>query len=301
MAGLIAAANESGYIGAAPGAQIVPLKITDGQTVKISAVCRAIYGAVDDYSCAVINLSLGVTTDYESLEEAVAYAEEHDVVVVSAIGNGGGSARYYPALYDTVIGVGSVDSNGMVYYRSNHNEGVFITAPGVDVRSTASAGGYTTSTGTSFAVPQVTAAAAVLRGIDGTLKPGEIRELIAETASDRGAEGYDEYYGHGILNLAGCVTALTGKTEKTGMPCIFLPETGQATKLRNDSDSTVRCTYLLAEYDGDGRCLGVASREYTLAPGETVAIETPSGGSNYGQFVCDPDTMAPLAEARKSP
>ena len=300
VAGLIAAANDSGYIGAAPGAGIVPLKITDGQTVKISAVCRAIYGAVDDYSCDVLNLSLGVTTDYRSLEEAVRYAEEHRVVVVSAIGNGGGRARYYPALYDTVIGVGSVDSSGMIYYRSNHNEGVFVTAPGVDVRTTASTGGYVTSTGTSFAVPQVTAAAAVLRGIDGTLTPGEIRELIAGTACDRGAEGYDEYYGHGILNLAGCVDALTGGMGE-GMPCVLLPRTGPASKLRNDSDSIVRCTYLLAEYEENGRCIGVTSRQYVLAPGETVEIAVPGGGAGFGQFVCDTDTMVPLAEARKSP
>ena len=300
VAGLIAAANANGYIGASPGAGIVPLKITDGQTVKISALCRAIYGAVDDFSCDVLNLSLGVTTDYRSLKEAVSYAEEHGVVVVSAVGNGGGRARYYPALYDTVIGVGSVDSSGMIYYRSNHNEGVYVTAPGVDVRTTTSSGGYTTSTGTSFAVPQVTAAAAVLRGIDDRLTPKQIRELIAETADDRGAEGYDEYYGHGVLNLAGCIAALTGGM-KEEMPCVFLPQTGAAAKLRNDSDSVVRCTYLLAEYGENGRCLGVTSRQYVLAPGETVVIEAPSDGSNYGQFVCDSETMAPLAEARKSP
>ena len=209
VAGLVAAAGEDGYIGVALGAEIVPIKITDGKSVKVSVICRAIYGGIDEYHCDVLNLSLGVTKEYESLREAIDYAEERNVVVVSAAGNGGTQTMYYPARYDTVIGVGSVDSNGATYYRSNHNASVFITAPGVDVRSTAAAGGFLNCTGTSFSVPQAAGAAAVLMGIDPDLTPGGIRDLMSSTASDQGEEGYDEYYGYGVLNLAGCVTALT--------------------------------------------------------------------------------------------
>ncbi len=210
VAGLIAAAGDSGYIGAAPGAEIVPLKCTDGKSVKISAICRAIYGAIDEYGCDVLNLSLGVQTEYESLREAIAYAEDKHVVVISAVGNGGSSAQYYPASYETVIGVGSVDRNGDLYSRSNHNLSVFLTAPGVAVRSTDVRGSYSESTGCSFAIPQVSAAAAVMLGIDPSLTPEEIMEILSETAVDRGMEGYDEYYGYGILNLGGCVAALKG-------------------------------------------------------------------------------------------
>ena len=213
VAGLISGAGDNGYIGAAPRATLVPLKVTDGKSVRISAICRAIYGGVDDYACDVLNLSLGVTSEYQSLREAVAYAEEHHVVVVSAVGNGGSAAIYYPARYDSVIGVGSVDATGGLYYRSNHNASVFLTAPGAGVRSTAAAGGYMLCTGTSFAVPQVSAAAAVLLGMDRSLTPGEIRDLLAGTAMDRGAEGYDEYYGYGVLNLAGCAEALAARME----------------------------------------------------------------------------------------
>ncbi len=49
VAGLIAGAGEHDCIGAAPMAEIVPLKCTDGQTVRVSALCRAIYGGIDDY------------------------------------------------------------------------------------------------------------------------------------------------------------------------------------------------------------------------------------------------------------
>ncbi|MBR4132470.1 MAG: S8 family serine peptidase, partial [Oscillospiraceae bacterium] len=38
VAGLIAGVNDKGYIGAAPGAALVPLKVTDGRSVKISTL-----------------------------------------------------------------------------------------------------------------------------------------------------------------------------------------------------------------------------------------------------------------------
>ena len=219
IAGLVAAAAENGYIGTAPGAEIVPLKVTDGKTVKVSAICEAIYAAIDTYGCNVLNLSMGVQTDYEALREAVAYAEEKNVVVVSAVGNNGSSAVYYPAGYDTVIGVGGVDSGGNVSHSSQHNASVFLTAPGVKVRSIAASGGYISSSGTSFATPQAAGAAAVLLGMDGSLTPDAIRTILAQTAVDRGAEGYDEYYGHGLLNLSGCVELLADRQVQAGNSC----------------------------------------------------------------------------------
>ncbi|MCR4623413.1 MAG: S8 family serine peptidase, partial [Alphaproteobacteria bacterium] len=91
------------------------------------------------------------------------------------------------------------------------NSGVSIAAPGLNLRSIGNAGGYERFSGTSFAVPQVAGAAAVLLGIDPTLTWRQITDLMAGTASDRGEAGYDVSYGYGILNLSGCVEALTGE------------------------------------------------------------------------------------------
>ena len=299
IAGLIAAQTEEGYIGTAPQALIVPLKVTDGKTVRISALCEAIYGAVDDYGCQVLNMSMGLQSDPQALREAIAYAESRGVVVVSAVGNNGSRTLYYPAGYDSVIGVGAVDSNSVLYYNSDHNESVFLTAPGVDVRSTASGGGCTASTGTSFAVPQVTGAAAVLLGIDWSLTPAAIRTLLARTASDIGDEGYDEYYGYGLLNLGGCVALLTEGEDRTGEICSFLPETGPAAAIRNNTDGELDCTYLLAEYDETGVCLEVKTWRFTLPAGGKAELAAPNKGTNYGQFVYETNTLRPLTEARK--
>ncbi len=300
VAGLIAGAGDHGYIGTAPEAELVPLKITDGKAIKVSAICRAIYGGIDDYDCDVLNLSLGVTGEFQSLKEAVDYAESQNVLLVSAVGNTGRTTAYYPAGYDSVIGVGAVDRDGNVSSRSNHNASVFLTAPGTDVRSLDASGSYSLHTGTSFAVPQVAGAAAVLLGIDPTLSPWEIMDLLAASAIDRGTEGCDEYYGYGILNLGGSVRMLTGEEEHLD-PCSFLPETGPASQIRNNSGAVISGTYLLAAYDEDGVCLEVKSYPLQIPAYGTVEIQTPPTGSRYGQFVYETETMKPLTTERRSP
>ena len=225
VAGLIAGAGVHGCIGAAPMAEIVPLKCTDGQSVKVSALCSAIYGAIDDYGCNVLNLSMGIQTDHPALAEAVAYAEEKNVVIIAGAGNGGGKTLYYPAAYETVIGVGAVDRGGVWYSSSNHNAGVFLTAPGVSVRTTDHRGGYAVASGCSFSVPQVSGAAAVLLSLDRSLTPQEIRELFRSCAADRDSTGWDEYYGYGILDLAACTEKLAETASEYTPP---LPADGTA-------------------------------------------------------------------------
>ena len=299
VAGLIAAAGDSGYIGAAPGAEIVPLKCTNSNTVKISAICQAIYDAIDMFGCTVLNLSLGVATEYDALRDAISYADKRGVVVVAAAGNGRKETLMYPACYDTVIGVGAVNGEGVVYANSNHNESVFLTAPGVSVRTTSCQGGYTTGTGTSFSVPQVAAAAAVLLGIDGTLTSQEIMDLLAQTASDRGTPGYDEYYGYGILNVGGSAAILAGEPDPSE-PCQFLPAEGTAVALRNNTGAELDCIYLLAEYSDDGACRSVKTVPITVPPWLTVAIDAPSGDVPFVQIVCRAEDFTPLIPARTS-
>ena len=216
VAGLIAGKDENGALGAAPGAYLVPLKVTNGKSISTAAVCRAIYGGIDDFGCSVLNLSLGIRTDSEALREAVEYAERQGVVIVSAVGNNGNASRYFPACYETAIGVGAVDETGAVYYRSNQNDSVFLTAPGANVKTAGRPGGYTNVNGTSFAVPYVTAAAAVLRGVDPALTPGDVRDLLAVSATDKGAVGWDKTFGWGVVNIGDSVTALIEKAQDPG-------------------------------------------------------------------------------------
>ena len=220
-------------------------------------------------------------------------------MLVSAVGNKGNATLYYPAAYETVIGVGAVDSGGNVAWMSNRNDSVFLTAPGMDVKTTGVNVGCVTDSGTSFSTPIVSAAAAVLLSIDHTLLPEEIRTLLAGTATDRGAAGWDANYGYGILNMAQAVAQAEAQAaeqeEIPDMPCAFT----SASILRNYTDEARNVIYFLASYDDNGRCLAVQSWQLTVPAGRKIAIQAPDEGTRYGQFVCDADTMIPLAHARK--
>lgn len=297
VAGLIAGAGEYGCIGTAPLCQIVPLKCTDGETVKVSALCRAIYGGIDDFGCRVLNLSLGIGTDSQALRDAADYAVVKGVVLVAGIGNGGNAKLCYPAAYQSVIGVGAVNREGVWYERSNHNAAAFIAAPGEEVLTLDAQGGYAPASGCSFAVPEVTGAAAVLLSADGTLTPGKIMDLLRETASDAGSTGYDEYYGWGILNLAESVRRVAGEAVRADPACVFLPEgAGPASAVRNRTDGVLLCVYMLAEYGDDGACLGVRSVRLEIPPRGTVEVPVPEA-ARWGQYLSDWEGV-PLAPSR---
>ena len=116
-----------------PKVRLVPLKCFDDKTTNVSVICKAIYGAVDDFGCDVINMSFGLMEDSIALKEAIDYAAGKGVIIVAAVGNDGTEELCYPAAYDNVIGVGSVDKNEGVSSVSQHNKSVFITAPGVHI------------------------------------------------------------------------------------------------------------------------------------------------------------------------
>ena len=213
VTGVIAATagNGLGISGIAPEVELVPLKCYNSSGGNVASLAGAIYAGVDTYQCQVLNMSLGVKSDsLETLKGAVEYAAEQGVILIAAVGNtrGGNSSTgddplMYPAAYDMVIGVGAVDSSKEIAYFSYQNESVFVTAPGVsvyglDIEKTDD---YRTDSGTSFAAPAVTAAAALMLSADPELTPQAFKDLLQSTAEDLGADGYDTVYGHGLVSI----------------------------------------------------------------------------------------------------
>ena len=297
VAGLIAGGGENGMVGAAPKATVIPLKCFEGNKTQVSTVCRAIWAAVDDYHCDVINMSLGITDDSVALREAIAHAEENGVIVVAAVGNGGTRVKYYPASYDEVIGVGNVNSAGTVYKSSNHNESVFLTAPGAEVISLNNLGGYGAFTGCSFSTPLVTGAVADLLSLEPDLKRADVSAILSATAADRGKTGWDEYYGWGILNLRGCVLSLEPELDFR----LTAPRTEEGrryTSVVNHTDSDTTCFVITAQYDENGRQRAIAM-EPILVPArgrETLAL--PEDACKV--FLCG-EVFLPLAPALEVP
>jgi hypothetical protein len=254
VAGLIGAGvnNGVGIAGLAPSAQLLVAKVvTKSRAIPVEAEAKAIRWAVDN-GARVINMSLGGIRDpldpdrdsYSRLEaDAIAYAVSNGVVVVAAVGNADQAPsspwRYasYPAALPHVLGVSATTDTGSIPVFSNRDR-IYndIAAPGLRILSalprpltarypTCTEQGYSIcgpedyreAQGTSFAAPQVSAAAAVLLSLRPTLRPEQVTKILESTASDLDAStgcaacgpGRDAYSGWGRLDVGAAIAALS--------------------------------------------------------------------------------------------
>lgn len=99
---------EPPFHGAAPGAAVIPYRVTD--TVLIDAVQRQVAEAIDDAvgkGCRVLSMSLGGIVPFARLARAIDRAYEAGVIVCAAAGNVIREVTY-PGRYNRVVTVGGV-------------------------------------------------------------------------------------------------------------------------------------------------------------------------------------------------
>ena len=221
VAGLIAARTNDGVgiAGLAPPAQLLVAKVVGPQrSIPVEAEARAIRWAVAK-GARVINMSLGGLREpgdpsrdtYSRLEaDAVSYAVSKGVLVVAAVGNSDQAPfqpwQYasWPAALPHVLGVSALSRKGSSPAFSNRDPQFNdIAAPGEGILSTfplaltaarpdceeqgySSCGPeeYRSAEGTSFATPQVTAAAAMLLATSPGLAPDQVLALLEQSAVD---------------------------------------------------------------------------------------------------------------------
>lgn len=150
----------------------------------------------------VVNMSLSGPAN-TTLESVLTRLSGPDgAVVLAAAGNGGpGAPVSYPAGYPGVIAVTAVDRRGQIYRRAQRGPHLDLAAPGVEVWSATSISGFRPKTGTSFAVPFATAAAAILMSRDPSATPAGVAEALRAQVRDLGAPGPDVVFGAGLLAL----------------------------------------------------------------------------------------------------
>ena len=126
----------------------------------------------------------------------------------------------YSSLEGKLIVVVALDENNEVASFSNRC-GVArdwcISAPGVNINSTINGNAYGELSGTSMAAPHVSGALAVLLEQHPELTTTQIVNLLLDTATDLGATGIDDIYGHGLLNLNAAVQATGPFSIVTGL------------------------------------------------------------------------------------
>ena len=106
----------------APGADVLDVRVLDDDGKGTYAnVEKGIRWAVDN-SADIIVMSFVGDKKSALLENALTYAEEHEVLVVASAGNYSSEKACYPAAYPTVISVGALDENGNVQDYSNFGD-----------------------------------------------------------------------------------------------------------------------------------------------------------------------------------
>ena len=187
--------------GAAPGAELLAFPVLD-QDGKGSSfgLAEAILKATDQ-GVRIINMSLGSEGDSPVVREAVAYALARNVVLVAAAGNEAVNRVSYPAAYEGVMAVASVDADRNHLYFSNRGKSIDLAAPGFAVVAAWPGGKNVEVTGTSASTALVTGAVAALLSREPGLSGRQAAELMTKYADATGLPGAAEEIGGGVVNL----------------------------------------------------------------------------------------------------
>ncbi|HEY9857280.1 MAG TPA: S8 family serine peptidase, partial [Stenomitos sp.] len=229
VAGIIGAelGNKQGIAGVAPHCTLLPVKIfpnpslkpdprvggEDPEAVIASVVARGIVYATD-HGAQVINMSLGFSHESQALAAAVDYAVQKGVSVLVAAGNERMEGSPVNALANLpgVIGVGATDEEDRVTFFSNAGRYVSVSAPGWRILSTMPSffnglvgKPYQYMDGTSMACPNAAGVAALVRSANPRLSPPQVKDVLEQSAEDRGPAGWDDSYGFGRVNAARAV------------------------------------------------------------------------------------------------
>ena len=208
VAGTIGAlgGNSIGVVGVNWQIQMVALKFLSsaGSGTTVGAI-----GAVNYFTNAAISArtagsaenfvatsnSWGGGSYNQGLFNAITAAAKQDILFVAAAGNNNSNndaVPYYPNSYSTapvtgheaVISVASITSSGSRSSFSNYGAtSVDIAAPGSDIWSTISNGGFGSYNGTSMATPHVSGAIALYASLFPNATSAQIKEVLLRSAT----------------------------------------------------------------------------------------------------------------------
>lgn len=209
IAGIIAASdNEIGIRGVSPNVEIYSVKVLDDKgRGKVRDLVRGIRWCIDN-RVQVMNISFGMSSDNSELRKAIETAINSGIIVVAAAGNNYGGKTDYPANYKDVISVTAVNSNYKMTSFSARGK-VDFSAPGVDILTTSSNGGYGMYSGTSLAAAYVTGIVAIILeepekfGISKLKKNKKFSSEMIDILRRYSVKiGNRTYYGNGFIKLS---------------------------------------------------------------------------------------------------
>lgn len=224
VAGIIGAHGWSQPPGVAGAAMLLPVRglaaAVQGRRPKRVGVgalpdLNEAMKVVADLGADCINMSFGTPASIvpdgpPPHQEVIAYAARLGCALVAAMGNSGKEEVYWPAAYPEVIAVGSVDESGIRSSFSTYGSHISLCAPGEKIFSAARRG-YSVGSGTSYAAPFVSGAAALVmahaRRKNRKLGGADVKKLLMDTATPLGG-GFNPETGAGLLNIIAALDRL---------------------------------------------------------------------------------------------
>ncbi|WP_049921135.1 S8 family peptidase [Halopiger djelfimassiliensis] len=196
VAGIAAGAtdNGTGHAGISNCSLLSARALGDGGGGSLSDIADAIQWSADQ-GADIINMSLGGGGYTETMASACEYAYNQGSLLVAAAGNDYGSSVSYPAAYDTVVAVSSLDEGETLSNFSNYGPEIELAAPGGDVLSSIPWDDYDSFDGTSMASPVVAGVAGLTLSAHSNLSNDELRQHLQETAVDIGLSEDKQGYG----------------------------------------------------------------------------------------------------------
>jgi thermitase len=185
-------------VDAAPDADLLIVKVyADNRcTGSTDLWARGVVYATDQ-GADIIVLALGNYWYSQQGADAIEYAIAAGVLVIAAAGNDASASDFYPAAYQGVMVVADITVGG------EHR--------------------YAYSLGTSFSAPVVAGLAASLLHVDPTLSAIALRGIIERTARDTGALGWDEAYGHGVIDEVAAMREVLGVEGEGELFSVMMP------------------------------------------------------------------------------
>ncbi|WP_234318389.1 type VII secretion-associated serine protease mycosin [Streptomyces sp. NRRL S-244] len=223
MAALIAGTGKrpsgEGAFGLAPGAKILPLRVSEGGgNLRLhQSIAEAIRFAADS-EAKVLNISFGGPGRSSELDAAVRYALDRGKLVFSSVGNDGEGTNevMYPSGSPGAVGVSGVGPDGVATEESQHGPQVDLSAPGVDIATSCaddspdSDSGLCVNHGTSEATALASASAALLWSVHPDWTNNQVLRVLLNTAEKpdpvHGIERNDRL-GYGVVRPVIALTA----------------------------------------------------------------------------------------------
>ncbi|MBQ4069345.1 MAG: S8 family serine peptidase [Lachnospiraceae bacterium] len=150
-----------------------------------------------DRGCDIINMSLGGEGASELEEFAVNYATKKGCILIASAGNEGGAVGY-PAAFEQVIGVSSINKAKEISDFSNFGE-IEICAPGENIVCDSVDYTQCVASGTSFSSPIISGIVTLAMLEDESIDTkSEAMKKMRAISEDLGSKGWDKYYGYGL-------------------------------------------------------------------------------------------------------